>query len=553
MRRAARWWFVFGACNLVVIAALARISAVVVALERSELQARAETDHQESLRLALWRMDSWLSLYLAREAARPRADDETFDPADDLAPPPMLHFEVDSQGAATSSGLSLGSAPDLSEAERVRRAAVLERFPEQLRPEALRAALARADSMVGEGVGSAEQLDDATSWIDAQQVKSQNEFDARVACAVPRPPGTDSAGRQVVTWLESANTPAEPALVFVRRMEVGGEERFQGFVLDWPRLRERLLFEIRDLFPAADLERATEVAAAGAALGQGLANLPVVLRAPPPAAVATPGITAGRAALSLAWLAVIGAMVAVGATLRKSIDLGERRRRFVSAVTHELRTPLTTFQMYSEMLADGVVRTEEQRRVYLQTLKEESRRLSAMVANVLAHARLEERRGPRHVESLSLESLIERVRSPLDRRAESAGMTLDIETDGSLAAPLMVDPNAIGQILANLVDNAAKYALGGQSATISLHASTCNGSLVLTVRDSGPGVPSAQARAIFAPFERGGRDSADPIPGVGLGLALSRGLARDMGGDLTLDAPNGPGAKFRLVLPARPA
>jgi signal transduction histidine kinase len=132
-------------------------------------------------------------------------------------------------------------------------------------------------------------------------------------------------------------------------------------------------------------------------------------------------------------------------------------------------------------------------------------------------------------------------------------MTLDIETDGSLAAPLMVDPNAIGQILANLVDNAAKYAVGGESATISLHASTCNGSLVLTVRDGGPGVPSEQARAIFAPFERGGRDSADPIPGVGLGLALSRGLARDMGGDLTLDAPSGTGASFRLVLPARPA
>jgi signal transduction histidine kinase len=76
--------------------------------------------------------------------------------------------------------------------------------------------------------------------------------------------------------------------------------------------------------------------------------------------------------------------------------------------------------------------------------------------------------------------------------------------------------------------------------------------LVLTVRDHGPGVPSEQARAIFAPFERGGRDSADPIPGVGLGLALSRGLARHMGGDLTLDAPSGRGASFRLILPSRP-
>ncbi len=532
MRRAARWWIVFAACNLVVVAALVRTSAVVVALERSELQARAETDYQESLRLALWRMDSWLSLFLAREAARPspplELDSEFL----------LLSFEVDSRGGVSS--------PQKG-------AAAFERFLPYLRAEAVRAAVARADSLVDAKPGSPERPDSDSAWFEAQQAKSRNEFDARVACAVPRPPGADSAGRQVVAWLDGSGTPAEPALAFLRRMETRGEERFQGFVFDWPRLRERLLFEIRDLFPAADLERATAAATPANALGQGLANIPVVLRTPPTIAVAAAGITAGRAALGLAWVAVIGAMVAVGATLRKSIDLGERRRRFVSAVTHELRTPLTTFQMYSEMLADGVVRTEEQRMVYLRTLKEESRRLSAMVVNVLSHARLEERRGPRHVESLSLTSLIERVRPPLERRAEAAGMTLDIETIGSVAAPLTVDPDAIGQILANLVDNAAKYARGGESATISLHASAPNGSLVLTVRDHGPGVPSEQSRAIFAPFERGGRDSADPIPGVGLGLALSRGLARDMGGDLTLDATSGRGASFRLVLPARPA
>ena len=538
MRRAARSWLVFGACNLVVVAALVRTSAVVVALERSELQARAETDYQESLRLALWRMDSWLSLFLAREAARPTADYRPLELHSEFL---LLHFEVDSRGAV----------PAFSGEERTRRTAVFERLLPYLRPEAVRAAVASADSLVDAKLGSPERPDSDGAWIEAQQVKSKNEFDARVACAVPRPHGADSAGRQVVAWLDSPAAPAEPALAFLRRVETGGEERFQGFVLDWPRLRHRLLFEIRDLFPAADLVRASAVAPTADAPGHGLANVPAVLRTPPPAAVAAPLVTAGRAALGLAWLAVIGAMVAVGVTLRKSIELGERRRRFVSAVTHELRTPLTTFQMYSEMLADGIVRTEEQRLVYLRTLKEESRRLSAMVANVLAHARLEERRGPRHVESLSLESLVERVRPPLERRAESSGMTLDIEIAGSVTAPLTVDPDAIGQILANLVDNAAKYAQGGGPATISLHARAQSGSLVLTVQDHGPGVPREQARAIFAPFERGGRDAADPIPGVGLGLALSRGLARDMGGDLTLDAPSGRGASFRLVLPAR--
>ncbi len=527
MKRATRWWLIFGVCNVLVVAALAWTSAIVVGLERSELHARAETDYQESLRLAMWRMDSWLSLFFAREAASLTGD------SSDLV---RLRFEVDSRGEIRSPQGAAVAGP-------------LRPF---LRPELLAAAVARADSLVGEKSEPPRQPHDNASWFDLQLAKSSDELDARVACDVPRPPGADLTGRQVVAWLAPPGAD-EPVLAFVRRVEgADGKKRFQGLVLDWPQLRDRLLFEIRDVFPAARLERATAAPLAAEQRGLGLANVPVVLRAQRRASDTALGITAARTALAIAWLAVAGAMLAAGVTLRKSIDLGERRRRFASSVTHELRTPLTTFQLYTEMLADGLVRTEEQRLVYLQTLKEESRRLTAMVGNVLAHARLEERSGPRPVESLSLMSLIERVRPPLARCAESSGMTLDVEIHGSDAAPLTVDPDAIGQILANLVDNAAKYARGGEPGTISLSASTRNGSLVLTVRDFGPGVPGEQARAIFAPFERGGRDSTDPIPGVGLGLALSRGLARDMGGDLTLDAAPGRGASFRLVVPTRP-
>jgi len=70
------------------------------------------------------------------------------------------------------------------------------------------------------------------------------------------------------------------------------------------------------------------------------------------------------------------------------------------------------------------------------------------------------------------------------------------------------------------------------------------------VRDDGPGVPSSVQGSIFDPFERGGRDASDPAPGVGLGLALSRALAHDLGGRLTLE-PSERGATFRLVLPLR--
>jgi len=550
--RSARWWLVFAACGLVVFAALLWITRVVLVLERSELEARAESAYQESLRLALWRMDSWLSLFLAREAARPSADYQASAAAGASVEPGseflLFRFTVDSRGVVSSPQFALDPAPGLDEA-RARKSTVFDPLLPQLRPEALLATLARADSLLATKLASSERPDNDAAWVQVQQAKSQNEFDARVACAVPRSPEEETGGRQVVSWLESKDTSAAPALAFLRRMRTGGETRIEGFVLDWPRLRERLLFEIRDLFPEATLERATGMAQAVVAREHGLANVPVLLRTPPPAPIASPGVTASRVAVGLAWLAVVGATIGAGVTLHKSIDLGERRRRFVSAVTHELRTPLTTFQMYSEMLADGIVRTDEQRLEYLGTLKEESRRLAALVANVLSHARLEERRSPRHFDSLTLAELIERVRPPLERRAASAGMTLAVATDGNASA-LRVDVDAVGQILANLVDNAAKYAHGCEPAEIALRAAVRNGAVVVTVRDHGPGVAAEQARAIFAPFDRGGRDSADPIPGIGLGLALSRGLARDMGGGLTLDQACGRGASFRLVIPA---
>jgi signal transduction histidine kinase len=404
------------------------------------------------------------------------------------------------------------------------------------------AAISEADSLVENKLADPEQE-------PSQLAITQNEFDARVACQAPRPPGEELSGRQVVAWLDPPDLVSEPALAFLRSTETDGGNVVQGFILDWPRLQDRLLLEIRDLFPEARLERVPTNRPVDP-LGRGLANIPVTLVAAAPPAVRTTRLTAGLTALAVAWLAAIVAAVAVGATLRKSIDLGERRRRFVSAVTHELRTPLTTFQIYSEMLADGLVTTEEQRREYLLTLKDESQRLSAMVSNVLTHARIEERGGSRRFESTNLSELLERLKPPLERRVESTPMSLEVEIDGPGDTPLYVDAEAIDQILGNLVDNAAKYAKGTASPTVHLGAAAADGSLVLTVRDHGPGIPREKARVVFDAFERGGRDPADPVPGVGLGLALARGLARDMGGELTLEAPGDGGARFRLELPA---
>jgi signal transduction histidine kinase len=253
--------------------------------------------------------------------------------------------------------------------------------------------------------------------------------------------------------------------------------------------------------------------------------------------------------LGLAWLLALVASLAVGITLYESVQLSERRRRFVSAVTHELRTPLTTFKLYSEMLAGGFV-PDEKRQQYLETLKDESERLSAMVENVLTHARLEQRGGTRRLEKLTLEGLLARVTPPLHRQAEASGFTLDVQCEPPGASPVEVDAASIGQVLRNLVDNAGKYGRNGAGSTVELSVQLHNGSLIMKVRDRGPGVPAGQAKSIFDPFDRGDRDPTDPNPGIGLGLSISRGLARDMRGDVTLESSPGQGACFRLEVPA---
>jgi signal transduction histidine kinase len=112
-----------------------------------------------------------------------------------------------------------------------------------------------------------------------------------------------------------------------------------------------------------------------------------------------------------------------------------------------------------------------------------------------------------------------------------------------------VDLSVVDQILSNLVDNAVKYAGGAPDRRIHLELAPAGRWLKLTVRDHGPGLPPKVIRKLFRPFSKSAHDAAQSAPGVGLGLALSRRLARSFGGDLRLDE-NGPlGASFSLTIP----
>jgi signal transduction histidine kinase len=254
--------------------------------------------------------------------------------------------------------------------------------------------------------------------------------------------------------------------------------------------------------------------------------------------------------LAAAWTCMAIAATAVALLLWGVMRLSERRAAFVSAVTHELRTPLTTFQMYAEMLAEGMVPDVEQRNRYLATLRNEAVRLTHLVENVLAYARLERGRTAGRIESIALDNLIENTQDRLCTHAGQAGMTLDIEgIEGHGDVVVLANRSAVEQVLFNLVDNACKYAGAAADKRIHLAVRSQERCAEIVVGDHGPGVSTIVRRRLFRSFSKTAEEAAISAPGIGLGLALSRRLARDMGGDLCLDEEATGGAWFVLSLP----
>jgi signal transduction histidine kinase len=246
---------------------------------------------------------------------------------------------------------------------------------------------------------------------------------------------------------------------------------------------------------------------------------------------------------------VVG-LLALRRALAREARAVDRERAFLAGVTHELRTPLTTFRMYSDMLLEGMVASEEQRRQYLTTLSREAERQSHLVENVLAYSRLERGRYAGPSEEVTLEALFSRVCESLSAHAAQSGMTLVTSIPpGAGEVRLRVDRSAVERILFNLVDNASKYARAASDRRIHLDAEADDRVVRLTVSDHGPGVEPKEQRRLFRPFHKSARDAAQSAPGVGLGLALSRPLARALGGDLHVVRDRPDGAAFCLRLP----
>ena len=344
-------------------------------------------------------------------------------------------------------------------------------------------------------------------------------------------------------------------LAFVRECHADDAVFYQGFVGDWGRLKPKLLAEIEELYPEAELEPVLDAERDQAdARGMELMNLPVRLVVPEiPGGASAAAWRDVRGTLVTSWAAGLAVLVIAGWGLRNLVALTERRMQFAYAVTHELRTPLTTFRLYSDMLSAGLV-PDAARQEYLDTLNTESQRLSSLVEEVLEYARLENHKvklNPADTDGASLLSLISQT---LEERCEANGIEAVTENTLADGQRVRTDVDLVNRIAGVLVNNACRHVRGRDSARVLVRLGGQDERIQIDVVDSGPGIERADSRAIFKPFRRGRGEAAAP-GGVGLGLALARGWAKLLGGRLELaarhDARFG-GAHFRLTIPTQP-
>ncbi|HEY2355265.1 MAG TPA: HAMP domain-containing sensor histidine kinase [Gaiellaceae bacterium] len=220
----------------------------------------------------------------------------------------------------------------------------------------------------------------------------------------------------------------------------------------------------------------------------------------------------------------------------------ELSRNFLMSVSHELRTPLTAIRGHVSALREDVIEDEDARRRSLDVVAEEGLRLERLVGDVLDLAKLDARRFALRREEVDMRVLCERAHAAFATEADARGIDLELTLDGN--AVLVTDGDRILQIVSNLLGNAIQWTPEG--GTVGLALSVGDDDVVVTVTDTGPGIPPEEQERIFRPFWSGHGGHGG---GTGLGLTIASELASALGGRLEVNSAPGAGSWFLLVLP----
>jgi two-component system phosphate regulon sensor histidine kinase PhoR len=222
------------------------------------------------------------------------------------------------------------------------------------------------------------------------------------------------------------------------------------------------------------------------------------------------------------------------------------RKEFVANVSHELRTPLSIIKGYVETLLDEQPPDEETSRQFLQTIQRHSRRLEALIADLLSISALESQQARLNFEPVPVQTAAQSVIDELARQAFERFVAVSLEIPEQLPA-VRADAQRLHQVLFNLLDNAIKYTPSGGHVTI--RAEEKNGFIETTVADDGPGIGPEHLPHVFERFYRVDKARSRELGGTGLGLSIVKHIVQSHTGRVWAESELEKGSTFHFTLP----
>ncbi|MBF0431287.1 MAG: HAMP domain-containing histidine kinase [Fibrobacteria bacterium] len=248
--------------------------------------------------------------------------------------------------------------------------------------------------------------------------------------------------------------------------------------------------------------------------------------------------------LAMLLLTLIGLSVYFFRESSRSFYEAEHRVQFVNRVSHELKTPLTNIRLYAELLEDKLSEEDKTAVKQLSIIQAETQRLTRLISNILTFSKQAKSTLKLRPEEICVDDVIKTTMESCKPSLEKLGVLIELD----LNAPVLVslDRDAGGQILYNLISNVEKYARSGGS--IKITSGQTRNETRIQVIDKGPGIPLNQVQKIFNPYYRVSSKVTEGISGTGIGLSISRDLARIQGGELEL-VKSPEGCIFQWTIP----
>jgi two-component system OmpR family sensor kinase len=235
-------------------------------------------------------------------------------------------------------------------------------------------------------------------------------------------------------------------------------------------------------------------------------------------------------------------------TLNDMLDRLERsfevQRQFTADASHELRSPLSRLRAELEVTLRRP-RTAAEYEETLQSCLDEVERVQALIEELLELARIDARQEPETPEAVAVGEIVEAAVAVVRPEAERRRVVVAVDRPPGLL--VSAEPGAAKVALANILDNAVKFSPAGGRVTVAVTADPVEA--VIAVSDTGPGVATEDITRLFERFYRGKASRSTDVPGVGLGLAISRALVERQGGRISVEGPAEKGATFSVHLP----